>query len=130
MFIVGLLIALGVGFWVKSDHDSLAAQGTKVGSMGGAAWFWGVFLLLIVFLPLYLIQRSRAVQLAEQQRRMQGGYGYPPPPGFPPPPPAQPPYGSQEPSRAHGSHCGRALAPQASFCPACGTRIQTDQHSV
>lgn len=60
--VIGLVIAGGVGLWVRTDAQALESQGTKVGSFGPNGWFAGVFLLLIVFLPMYLIQRSNALK--------------------------------------------------------------------
>ena len=92
MFIFGLLIALGAAFWVRNDYRTLAAQGIRVGSMGETGWLAGVFLLLIVFLPLYFFQRSKALRTGPVGR-YPGGFGYPPAPQFPPAPPAAPPVG-------------------------------------
>ena len=50
MEIIGILIAIGVGFWVHSDA-------VKRQSSAPVAWGVGVACLLIVFLPLYLICR-------------------------------------------------------------------------
>lgn len=59
--VFGLLIAGGVGYWVRSDAKALEEEGLRVGAFGPDGWFAGVFLLLIVFLPLYLVQRNRVL---------------------------------------------------------------------
>lgn len=72
--LIGLVIAGGVGFWVRSDAQTLASQGVKVGSFGPDGWFWGVFLLLIIFLPMYLIQRSGALRTGTAVGAMPPGW--------------------------------------------------------
>ena len=62
--IVGLIVALIAAEWVNRDHQRLAAQGIHVGRASARRWAYGVVLVLIVFLPLYLARRSRAVQAA------------------------------------------------------------------
>jgi uncharacterized membrane protein len=54
MEVIGLLIALIVAIWVYSDAK-------KRGKSSGSAflWFLGTFLLLIVFLPIWLITRPK-----------------------------------------------------------------------
>ena len=58
--VIGLVIAGAVGWFVRADAKRHEADGRKVGPFGADGWFFGVFLLMIVFLPWYLIQRSRA----------------------------------------------------------------------
>ena len=48
--LIGVLIAFFVAFWVYNDAK-------ERGSSSPLGWSIGVFLLLIVFLPLYLIMR-------------------------------------------------------------------------
>lgn len=59
--VIGLIVALGVGLWARSDAKTLEARGIRVGATSATSWFWGVFLLMIVFGPIYLIQRSKAL---------------------------------------------------------------------
>lgn len=51
---IGFLVALAVAFWVFSDAR---ARGKSTG--GAFLWFLGTLLLLIVFLPLWLILRPK-----------------------------------------------------------------------
>jgi len=74
MYFLALIIGLAAAFWIKNDYRTLADQGTTVGSISDTGWFWGVFLLLIVFGPLYMFQRSQAMNPT------QVGPAIPPPP--------------------------------------------------
>ena len=49
-WLIGGLIAAAVGIWVATDANKRG--------MNGVLWGIGVFLLLIVFLPIYLIVRK------------------------------------------------------------------------
>jgi hypothetical protein len=60
--LVALMIAVAVGFFVYVDAKRIQADGPRVGRIGAGGWFWGVTLFMIVFLPLYLFQRSRALR--------------------------------------------------------------------
>ncbi|MEM9884293.1 MAG: hypothetical protein AAF849_00255 [Bacteroidota bacterium] len=51
---IGLLIALGVSFWVLMDAKSRG--------MNATLWAIGVLLLMIVFLPLYFIFRKPKIE--------------------------------------------------------------------
>ena len=120
-YLFGFAIAGAVAFWVATDANKRG--------MNGVGWGIGVFLLCIVFLPIYLIVRKPL--LIQPQP-----YGYPPNPIAPPPPqsyappsPPQPyvtqppPVHSQAPSQARHafcSNCGAQLAADAKFCPSCG----------
>jgi len=54
LLLLGLIIPLLVALWVASDARKRGcSRGTVIG------WFLGVWFLLILFLPLYLILRSR-----------------------------------------------------------------------
>ncbi len=97
---LGILIAVLIAVWVASDANKRG--------MNGVAWAIGVFLLCIVFLPIYLIVRKPL--LAQQQP-----YGYPPP-AQPPPPSYTPP----QPARHFCSSCGSPMDVAAGFCPNCG----------
>ena len=59
--LIGLLIAAAVAFWVA--YDAAALRREEVARFGKSSilpplWGFGVFMLLIVFLPWYLISRS------------------------------------------------------------------------
>ena len=59
--LVGLAIALTIAFLVKKDAKSRG--------MNDIAWSAGVFLLLIIFLPLYFIKRKPKLDsLSEEER--------------------------------------------------------------
>jgi hypothetical protein len=85
------LIALLIAIWVASDANKRG--------MNGVAWAIGVFLLCIVFLPIYLIVRKPI--LTQQQP-----FGYPPPSGTPTP--------------GFCSNCGSPLGAGVRFCAKCG----------
>ncbi|MCY3986567.1 MAG: hypothetical protein OXF23_05965 [Candidatus Dadabacteria bacterium] len=55
---IGLAIAFAVSFWVYSDAKS---RGKSTGK--AFLWFLGVFAILILFLPLWLITRPKNVKL-------------------------------------------------------------------
>lgn len=57
MRLLGLLIAAGVAVWVYTD-----AQRRGYKPLAAVGWMLGVFLLMIVFLPLYLVLRTRQVK--------------------------------------------------------------------
>ena len=69
--IVGVVLAVVAAEWVSRDHQRLAAQGIHIGQASARRWGYGVFLFLIVFLPLYLVRRSQAL------RRAMGGQIHP-----------------------------------------------------
>jgi hypothetical protein len=60
--IVGLILAVVAAEWVNRDHQKLAARGITVGQVSARRWAYGVFFVLIVFLPLYLLRRDQAVR--------------------------------------------------------------------
>ena len=57
--LIGMCIAFVIAFWVYTDA---AKRG-----MNAVGWAIGVFLLLIVFLPLYFIKRKPLTQRKYQQ---------------------------------------------------------------
>jgi hypothetical protein len=103
-FGVGVLIALLIAIWVATDANKRG--------MNGVLWAIGVFLLCIVFLPIYLIVRKPL--LAQQP------YGYPPPG-------QQPPYSPPPPPGTAGQHfcsnCGTPVQPGVKFCANCGKPV-------
>jgi MFS family permease len=118
---IGFIIALLVAVWVATDANKRG--------MNGILWGIGVFLVCIVFLPIYLIVRKPL--LAQQQpysypppgSHPPQPYGYNPPaqpsqPSYTPPPPAAQP--SVTPSHHFCSNCGSPLDVGAKFCPNCG----------
>ena len=134
-YFLGAIIAGIIAIWVAMDANKRG--------MNGIGWGIGVFLLCIVFLPIYLITRKPL--LAQQQP-----YGYPPPPnsqpqqpyGYVPPPQPQPPQPPQQqpytppptpqpqtpppaaqPNRRFCSNCGSQLEGGVKFCPSCGKAV-------
>ena len=105
MIIVGMVIAAIVAGFVGSDASKRG--------MNPTGWFIGVFLLLIVFLPVYLIVRR----------------------------PLLPQYQAQLPQLQHTSnellaaasipslcpHCGKYHSGNANFCPYCGKSQELSQ---
>jgi hypothetical protein len=90
----GFVIALIAAVYVAQDANRRG--------MNGVLWAIGVFLLCIVFLPLYFIVRKPLLVAA--------------PPGYPGVPPGPPP-GSQ--ARMCPA-CGKYHDGTAQFCPHCG----------
>ena len=88
--IIGLILAGFVAHWVYGDA-------TKRGNAAGL-WAFGVFILMIIFLPLYLVMRNPLPMLAY----------YPPIPSMAP---------------VLCSGCGRYSASGTVFCPHCGLKI-------
>jgi len=115
--LIGLVIAALIAFWVASD--------AKKRGMNGIGWGIGVFLICIIFLPIYLIVRKPLLAQPD---------GYPPPPIAPPqyvPPPQAyvPPQNVAPPPNPTGpdvgphsfcANCGNKLPPNAKFCSGCG----------
>lgn len=58
-YFVGLIISVILARWVRSDAVEREDRGRKVTPFGHTAWAIAVFLLWIIFLPWYLIARSR-----------------------------------------------------------------------
>jgi hypothetical protein len=87
---LGVFIAGCVAVWVVLDA-------TRHGKSRGAAFGWGagVFLLLIVFLPLYLVLRDKAA-------------------------PATP----VKTEAAQCRYCGLAVPANADYCPHCSKQLQ------
>ena len=92
MFLFGALIAAVIAGFVASDASKRG--------MSAGGWFFGVFLLLIVFLPAYLIVRKPL--LAQYQPQL-----------------------SPQATPSLCPHCGKYYAGKATFCPHCG-KSQSD----
>jgi len=58
---IAIMIAAGVAIWVYFD-----AQKNGYSTPASIGWMLGVFLLLIVFLPLYLIMRAKRSKSPEK----------------------------------------------------------------
>ena len=99
--VVGLVLAVVASVWVSLDARAIGSDyGRRPGIVRTkpAAWAGGVFLLLIVFLPAYLLVRVRYKRLLAERRAAAGptwGQGeegsgdaagvWPPPPTGPAP---------------------------------------------
>ena len=85
----------------------LVGQDANKRGMNGVLWGIGVFLLCIVFLPLYLIVRKPMLMA--------------PPPGYPPQyPPQYPPAAGPGVAPRLCPACGKYHDGSAQFCPHCG----------
>jgi MFS family permease len=99
MLFVGLIIAAILAAFVAKDASKRG--------MNAAGWFFGVFLLLIIFLPLYFIVRKPLLPqyqpqlLQVPQTPSKSVLSAPPAPSLCP-------------------HCGKYYAGQARYCPLCG----------
>jgi hypothetical protein len=85
--IIGLVIVAIIGFFVAQDANKRG--------MNGPAWGFGIFLLCIIFLPLYLIVRKPLLSDI-----------------------ASPPLPKGRPRLC--SSCGKYYEGTAAFCPLCG----------
>ncbi len=90
LLILSVLIPLLVAIWVASDAKK---RGYPRGAIIG--WFIGVWFLLIVFLPLYLILRSRQRPTPEESGALKVC-----------------------------PNCGRLLKGNPVFCPYCEERLR------
>ncbi len=90
--LVAIIVPLLIAWWVASDA-------TKRGYSRGAviAWFLGVWLMLIVFLPLYFILRSKPTR---RTGRTQGPYVC--------------------------AYCGNLYQEKVIYCPYCGRKLEED----
>ncbi|HYP04993.1 MAG TPA: hypothetical protein VER03_02060 [Bryobacteraceae bacterium] len=104
-FCFGLIVAGVIGIVVAKDANSRGMEGT--------AWGLGVFLLCIVFLPLYLVVRKppldRQTALANCGQAVYAA------------PPALAPDAVQRPRFC--SNCGTSLPAAGRFCPGCGAQV-------
>lgn len=87
MFLLGMVIAAIIAGIVATDASKRG--------MSGAFWFFAVFLLLIFFLPAYLMARKPLLPQYQTQ--------------LPP-----------QPTPSLCPHCGKYYSEKASFCPLCG----------
>jgi hypothetical protein len=67
--IIGMIIAVATAELVNRDHQKLAYRGIHVGHVSARAWGYGVFMVLILFLPLYLLRRDQAMRRYLAQTR-------------------------------------------------------------
>jgi len=87
--LIGLIIPLFIAIWVASDARRRGYSKSAV-----IGWFIGVWFLLIVFLPLYLILRPR-----------------------------QSSYLPQDEVTRVCPYCGRLFKGNPNFCPYCGEKL-------
>ena len=94
MLWIAIIIPLLVAWWVASDASK---RGYSKGAV--IAWFLGVWLMLIVFLPLYFILRPK---LTRQSGPTKGPYVCP--------------------------YCGNLYQEKAPFCPYCGRKLEENEN--
>lgn len=116
-YFIGAIIAGAVAIWVATDANKRG--------MNGILWGIGVFLLCIVFLPIYLIVRKPVLAQPQFPGGIPGGFVQPPgPPQVNPPmqtPPMQMPPGTGgQPTHSFCANCGAKMTPGTKFCPNCG----------
>lgn len=97
MFFIGIIITIIAAF--------VANDASKRG-MNAVGWFFGVFFLLIVFLPLYLLERKPLLpqyqpQFPQLQQTVSNSVLTAPAPSL-------------------CMHCGKYYAGRAKYCPLCG----------
>ncbi len=99
MLYIAIIIPLLIAWWVASDAKK---RGYSQGAI--VAWFLGVWLVLIIFLPLYFILRPKSTILRPksmgQTRSTSGTYVCP--------------------------YCGNLYQEKVPFCPYCGRRLEED----
>ncbi len=93
ILIISAIIPLLVAWWVSSDA---AKRGYSKSAIIG--WFLGVWLLLIVFLPLYFILRSKT--------------------------PKSPHADKEEKITKVCPYCGKLYQGKPHFCPYCGQELK------
>ena len=93
LIIISAIIPMLVGWWVASDD---AKRGYSKSAIIG--WFLGVWLLLIIFLPLYLILRSKN--------------------------PKSPHPDKGEKTTKVCPYCGKLYQGDPNFCPYCGHELR------
>lgn len=99
MLLIAIIIPLLIAWWVASDAKKRGySQGAIIG------WFLGVWMVLIVFLPLYFILRPKSTILRPksmgQTSLTKGTYVCP--------------------------YCGNLYQEKVPFCPYCGRRLEED----
>ncbi len=100
MLLIAIIVPLIIAWWVASDAKK---RGYNQGAI--VAWFLGVWLVLIVFLPLYFILRPKSTilrpkSMGQQIRSTRGTYVCP--------------------------YCGNLYQEKVPFCPYCGRRLEED----
>jgi hypothetical protein len=100
MFLVGMIIAAILAAFVAKDASKRG--------MNAAGWFFGVFLLLIIFLPLYFIVR-KPLSPQYQPQWLQVPQTLP-----------NSVLSAAAPAPSLCPHCGKYYAGQARYCPLCG----------
>lgn len=92
MLWIAIIIPLLIAWWVASDAKKRGySQSAIIG------WFLGVWMILIVFLPLYFILRSKPTTQASLAK---GTYVCP--------------------------YCGNLYQEKVPFCPYCGRSLEED----
>jgi hypothetical protein len=92
MWLIIIIIPLIIAWWVATD-----ARKRGYSKSATLVWFLGVWLALIVFLPLYLILRPKT----PRQGKLRGGTRVCP-------------------------YCGKLYQGDISYCPYCGQRLDEE----
>lgn len=99
MLYIAIIIPLLIAWWVASDAKKRGYSQAAI-----VAWFLGVWLVLIIFLPLYFILRPNPTILGPKSIRQintkRGTYVCP--------------------------HCGNLYQEKVPFCPYCGRSLEED----
>ena len=99
MLYIAIIIPLLIAWWVASDAKKRGYSQAAI-----VAWFLGVWLVLIIFLPLYFILRPNSTILRPkstgQTNAIEGTYVCP--------------------------YCGNLYREKVPFCPYCGRRLEED----
>jgi len=93
LIVISIIIPLLAAWWVASDASKRGYSKSAV-----IGWFLGVWGLLIVFLPLYLILRSKTPKSAQTEK--------------------------EEKTTKVCPYCGRLYQGNPQFCPYCGQELR------
>ena len=104
MMLIAIVIPLLIAWWVASDAKK---RGYNQGAI--VAWFLGVWLVLIVFLPLYFILRPKSTTLRPKSTTLR-------------------PKPSRQVNSTMGTYvcpyCGNLYQEKVPFCPYCGRKLE------
>ncbi len=104
MWLILIIIPLVIAWWVATD-----ARKRGYSKVAALIWFLGVWLALIIFLPLYLIIRPKT-------SRQPGQLGQP----------GQPVELAPEGETTVCPHCGRLYKERIFYCPYCGQKLDEE----
>jgi len=96
LIIIGTIIPLLVAWWVASDASKRGCSKSTI-----IGWFLGIWFLLIFFLPLYLILRSKTPKSSQVDE--------------------------EEKTTKVCHYCGKLYQGNPQFCPYCGQELKNGQ---